>query len=81
MKLPRDISGKQLASALRILGYTVTRQSGSHMRLTSLQGGVEHHITIPAHVPLKTGTLGALLAEVADARGWTREELLKQIRL
>ena len=30
MKLPRDISGNDLAKALVRLGYHVTRQTGSH---------------------------------------------------
>ncbi|MCX5658039.1 MAG: type II toxin-antitoxin system HicA family toxin [Candidatus Omnitrophica bacterium] len=65
MKLPRDISGTELAKALGRYGYTVTRQTGSHLRLTTQTGG-EHHITIPAHAHLRIGTLNAILAEVAQ---------------
>jgi predicted RNA binding protein YcfA (HicA-like mRNA interferase family) len=46
MRLPRDLDGEELAVLLRRYGYEVTRQTGSHMRLTTTQGG-EHHITIP----------------------------------
>ena len=56
MKLPRDVSGVELGRALGVLGYTVTRQNGSHMRLTTTVRG-EHHITIPRHDPLRLGTL------------------------
>ena len=49
MKLPRDISGETLAHALRRYGYDVTRQTGSHLRLTSRLRGFVHHITIPRH--------------------------------
>jgi len=35
MKLPRDVSGDDLAKALRVLGYEVTRQTGSHYRVTT----------------------------------------------
>ena len=35
MKLPRDISSQELGRALRKLGYGITRQSGSHLRLTT----------------------------------------------
>ena len=42
MKTPRDLSGSELAKALRKLGYVVTRQSGSHLRITTQDGG-EHH--------------------------------------
>jgi hypothetical protein len=35
MRLPRDVSGDSLAQALKAFGYTITRQSGSHLRLTT----------------------------------------------
>ncbi|MDX2120566.1 MAG: type II toxin-antitoxin system HicA family toxin [Gemmatimonadota bacterium] len=64
MKLPRDLSGQELARALAVYGYVITRQAGSHMRLTTqLQG--EHHLTIPDHASLRVGTLAAILTEVA----------------
>ena len=64
MKLPRDISGNQLIKNLKPLGYIVTRQTGSHIRLSTDQHG-QHHITIPQHDPLKIGTLAAILADIA----------------
>lgn len=51
MKLPRDLSGRELAQALRIFGYEITRESGSHLRLTTTEQG-EHHLTIPDHKSL-----------------------------
>jgi predicted RNA binding protein YcfA (HicA-like mRNA interferase family) len=57
VKLPRDLSGADLARALSRYGYQITRQSGSHMRLSSSYKGTQHHVTIPAHSPLKIGTL------------------------
>ena len=78
MRLPRDLSGADLAKSLRSLGYEVTRQSGSHIRLTTQQQG-EHHVTIPNHPGLKIGTLAGILAEVAAHFGMTRENLLKQL--
>ncbi len=35
MRLPRDISGTGLAKLLGRYGYCVTRQTGSHIRLTT----------------------------------------------
>ena len=64
MRLPRDLSGHHLAQLLRRHGYEITRQTGSHLRLTSRIKGTEHHITIPAHEGLKVGTLSAILADV-----------------
>ncbi len=60
MRLPRDLSGSDLAHSLRKLGYSVTRQTGSHVRLTTYEHG-EHHLTIPLHSPLRIGTLSAIL--------------------
>jgi predicted RNA binding protein YcfA (HicA-like mRNA interferase family) len=60
MKLPRDLAGLKRAKRLEILGYRSTRQTGSHLRLTTEQQG-EHHLTIPRHDPLKLGTLASIV--------------------
>ncbi len=78
MKLPRDLTGLQLVKNLEELGYQVTRQTGSHIRITTLQNG-EHHITIPAHNPLKTGTLSAILNDIAQHFNISRDELLNRL--
>lgn len=78
MRLPRDLSGKELAQALKALGYQVTRQTGTHMRLTTLEHG-EHHITIPQHTPLRVGTLAAILADVTAHFELSREALLDRL--
>ena len=75
MRLPRDLSGSDLAQALRALGYSVTRQTGSHLRLTTHQRS-EHHLTIPLHASLRMGTLSAILHEVSVHFSLSREELL-----
>ena len=74
MKLPRDVSGQDLAHRLRHFGYDVTRQVGSHMRLTTQERG-QHHVTIPAHDELRVGTLEYILASVAHHLGLDRQEL------
>ena len=79
MKLPRDISGAELSGSLKKLGYQVTRQTGSHMRLTTNESG-EHHVTIPRHDPLRVGTLAAILDDVAAHFELSRDELLMRIR-
>ncbi len=75
MKVPRDVSARDLTVALRRLGYEPTRQAGSHIRLTTTRGG-EHHVTIPAHDPLKIGTLNAILRALAEHHDMTRDQLL-----
>jgi len=74
VKLPRDVSGQDLAHRLRHFGYDVTRQVGSHMRLTTQERG-QHHVTIPAHDELRVGTLEYILASVAHHLGLDRQEL------
>lgn len=78
MKLPRDLSGSVLAKTLGRVGYRIVRQSGSHVRLTH-NGLEQHHVTIPAHDPLKIGTLAAILADVAGHLKIDRDELLKRL--
>ena len=79
MRLPRDVSGADLVKALGRLGYRVTRQTGSHIRLTATAGGGEHHVTIPNHDPVKVGTLSSILREVADLQRMTRDEILARL--
>lgn len=81
MRIPRQVSGRDLVRALRVLGYDVVRQGGSHLRLTTKVGGV-HHVTVPAHQPLKVGTLlNGVLKPVAAHHRLTVEELLAKLEL
>lgn len=78
MKLPRDISGRELANLLARFGYSVTRQTGSHLRLTTQISG-EHHLTIPAHSSLRVGTLSAILNEAAVHLKRDRSDLIREL--
>lgn len=78
MKLPRDLSGTELVAALSKVGYAITRQKGSHVRLTTNQNG-EHHITVPLHGSIKLGTLTDILKDVANHLGLTRDQLLQEL--
>lgn len=80
MRLSRDVSGAELAKALKILGYQITRQTGGHLRLTTSEKGV-HHVTIPNHSPLRIGTFAAILDDIADHFAIGRQELLSRINL
>ena len=79
MRLPRDLSGHDLAKLLRRYDYAVVRQTGSHMRLKSTFRGTPHHITIRAHDPLKVGTLAGILSEVAGYLEIDRAKLEKEL--
>ena len=78
MRLPRDLSGMDLAKALGRVGYRVVRQTGSHLRLTR-DGSTQHHITIPAHDSLKIGTLASILSDVTDHLQLDRDKLIERL--
>ncbi len=81
MKMPRDVAASDLIRAMRVLGYSPTRQEGSHIRLTTQVEGT-HHVTIPNHRPLKRGTLlGGILKPVASHHKMTVAELLDNLDL
>jgi predicted RNA binding protein YcfA (HicA-like mRNA interferase family) len=80
MRLPRELSGKELAKALEVVGYAITRQTGSHFRVTTHVNG-EHHEVIPNHSSIKIGTLQSILRSVAAHHKLTVAELLKRLDL
>lgn len=68
------------SSRLKVCGYEITRQAGSHIRLTTIEKG-SHHITIPNHDPIKIETLGSILDDISDHLGISRQELLIKLNL
>ncbi len=78
MKLPRILSARDLIMALSTLGESVTRQKGSHLRVTTQQKGT-HHLTIPDHDLNRIGTLASILGDVADHFGLSRDELPERL--
>ena len=78
MRLPKEISGPELAKGLEKRGYTSTRQTGSHLRPTTTLKG-EHHITVPSHKHLKIGTLSAILNDVAAHFGMDKGDLAREL--
>ena len=79
MKIPRDISGQRLISSLAKLGFQITRQRGSHIRLTTQISSEEYHISIPNHDPIKIGTLNNILKDISEKLGINKEDLIKKI--
>ncbi|MDD5241575.1 MAG: type II toxin-antitoxin system HicA family toxin [Sulfuricella sp.] len=78
MKLPCDLTGKQLVKALEHMGYRVTRQTGSHVRL-SCEQPAGHHVTVPLYDPLRVGTLAAILVDVAAHHKLGRDDLVLKL--
>ena len=80
MKIPRDVSGAELVKALQKVGYLVTRQTGSHIRVVT-QEPSEHRVTIPNHDFIKIGTLSSILDDVAKHLKVERSKLLNRLHL
>jgi predicted RNA binding protein YcfA (HicA-like mRNA interferase family) len=78
MKTPRDVSGKDVIKALKIFGYEVVRQNGSHILVTTHQNG-EHHVAIPNHNPVKVGTLNGIVTNVAVHFKLTKDEVMQKL--
>ncbi len=52
-----QISGKEVIKALSKVGFQVSRQKGSHIRLVRVSGGVKELVTVPNHKVIRKGTL------------------------
>ena len=78
MKLPRDISAKELIKSVQKLGYVVTRQKGSHVRLTTTNQG-QHHVTIPNHDHIRLGTLSSIIGDIAAHFRQSKEEIAEKL--
>ncbi|MFH1563272.1 MAG: type II toxin-antitoxin system HicA family toxin [Nitrospirota bacterium] len=78
MKLPRDVSGEELAKLLERYDFQITRQTGSHMRLITIIKG-EYQITIPKHKSLKIGTLSCILTDIANYLKINKQSLIEKL--
>ena len=79
MRLPRNVSGDALVSLLARYGYDRLRQNGSHIRLVSTASGAVHHVTVPRHNPVRVGTLGDIVTDVAAHLGRDRDEFSEEL--
>ena len=79
MKIPRDISSDNIIQSLKKYDYKVTRQTGSHIRLTSNLKGKEHNITIPRHKDLKVGTINSIITDISKYLEIDKENLIKDL--
>jgi len=74
MRVPRGVAGT-VVRVLERLGYSTIRQKGSHVRMRH-EGPPAHAVTVPLNDPLKTGTLHCILAEVAQMRSISIEDIV-----
>jgi len=79
MKLPRNISGDQLADHLcRHWEYARITQVGSHIMLRTETPSRSKQV-IPAHTPMRIGTFSKILTQVAEHKHVSREEILRNL--
>jgi predicted RNA binding protein YcfA (HicA-like mRNA interferase family) len=78
MKIPRSLTGLELIKLLKPFVYEVVRQTGSHIRIQTMQNG-QHYKTIPRHDPIKIGTLNNILKNIAEHFDLTKEELASEL--
>jgi predicted RNA binding protein YcfA (HicA-like mRNA interferase family) len=79
MRLPRNISGDDLVKALSHYGYEVTRQTGSHVRLTRKTKDKKFHLTIPNHKPIRVGTLNNILNDLSTHLELEKTKLIETL--
>ena len=79
MKIPRDLSGRDLVQVLvRELGYHLVHERGSHLVLQTAVPSV-HRIAIPDHTSLRIGTLNNILKAVANHKQLTKDDILEML--
>lgn len=77
MKLPRDLSGEELVKhLLKRWGYEKIHQIGSHVILQT-KNPTPHRIAVPAHTPLRVGTLNGIVSSIAAHKNVSKETILQ----
>ena len=77
MKLPRDVDTDMLIKVFSRYGYNITRQVGSHVRLSNKDSN--HSITIPRHSPIKVGTLHSILKDFCAVNDIGMQEIVSKL--
>ncbi len=79
MKIPRDLSGREVAASLvKSLGYSIVHERGSHIVLET-DDPTHQRIAIPDHKSLRLGTLNAILKAVASHKRLRKDEVVSLI--
>jgi predicted RNA binding protein YcfA (HicA-like mRNA interferase family) len=76
VKVPKNVHGRDFANHLiRRWAFRELRQTGSHIILRTEQpSGLT--VSVPAHKPLRAGTLRGLIDTIAEHKKVATEELL-----
>jgi predicted RNA binding protein YcfA (HicA-like mRNA interferase family) len=79
MKLPRNVSGDQLADHIcKHWGYTRIAQVGSHIMLRTETPSRSKQV-IPAHSPMRIGIFSKILGQIAAHKQVSREDILRDL--
>ena len=57
----KRLSGKEIIKELELLGFGVTRQKGSHIRLSRFSLSNSEHISVPNHDEIDRGTQKSII--------------------
>ena len=75
MSKPRRLSGADVVRILKIFGFEVESQRGSHLKLVRTVDGARQVLLIPNHKELRTGSVVALFRQ---ASAYIRESELRE---
>jgi hypothetical protein len=78
LRLPRDLSGRELIRLLKRYGYESTRQVGSHIRFTIELPRLRSPDNDSRSRQPRIGTLNSILSDVADYLGMDRSNLMQE---
>jgi len=79
VRVPKDIYGRDFANHLiRRWDFREVRQTGSHIILRT-ESPFGFTASVPAHKPLRPGTLRNLLKDIADLKGVEPVDILNNL--
>jgi predicted RNA binding protein YcfA (HicA-like mRNA interferase family) len=79
VKIPRDVSGRQLAKALcKHWDYWQVHQEGSHIILQTDKPS-HQRLPVPDHNPIRIGTLNSILRLVATHKCVDKQDVLASL--
>lgn len=73
------VSGRQVISFMQSIGYIVTRQRGSHVRLELKNDSGTWAETVPDHKEVARGTLRSILRRIHEATGIEVDSLIDRL--
>ena len=79
MKVPRNVDAADVINLLIRCGYSIVKQTGSHIKLSKKLDECEHSITVPNHKPIKIGTLQSIVKDICFVNNLDINEFYQQL--